>query len=533
MKIKRIIAAAAAVLMMTSISVSANPDLFYICAYYGEDGNLVDAVGISDASGDEEMKNRLDAYAPAGTSEARLFRWNTDLAPVEVPLESDYASGADTIGDTSGGTIKAPNVIAEMCVPSFWTKKRNNPDKVIMTESEISGLNRRILDTPATTTNDLANQSETYNGRGMADAAAAFESPTGLYLNGEPVPESYYQAIRDNIKNAPVTENMELKYGFAVNRTVMKAYPYSDYLSDDPSDPEWDNLVSSGIFVNEPLVIYYTTADGKFSLVKSVCCSGWAPTGDIAVCADKAEWEKARDPEQFVVITDQKVYLEPSADSDLDEKMLTMGTALELVTDHSGPVANRLPWNNYVVKMPARNEDGSFYQKLAMIPLNRGLSVGYLPYTESNIINQAFKSLGNRYGWGGMMNSQDCSSFVREVYRCFGFELPRNTTWQAAIPTEVTDMTSMTTEQKKELLDTLPPGAILIFPGHEMLYIGKDNGLYYTINDVSSIVSPADPSGGIIKPRTVVLNDLSTLRANGTTWFDNLSTAVVITNAAP
>ena len=43
MKIKRIIAAAAAVLMITPISVSANPDLFYICAYYGEDGNLVDA----------------------------------------------------------------------------------------------------------------------------------------------------------------------------------------------------------------------------------------------------------------------------------------------------------------------------------------------------------------------------------------------------------------------------------------------------------------------------------------------------------
>ena len=156
------------------------------------------------------------------------------------------------------------------------------------------------------------------------------------------------------------------------------------------------------------------------------------------------------------------------------------------------------------------------------------MSVGYLPYTEANVITRAFRSLGNRYGWGGMMNSQDCSSFVREVYKCFGFELPRNTTWQSAIPAEVTDMSAMTVQQKKDLLDTLPPGAILIFPGHEMLYIGKDNGLYYTVSDVSSLVSPADPSGGIIRPRGVILNDLSTLRANGTTWLDNLSHALVI-----
>ncbi len=530
MKLKKIIAAlaAAAIIAPLPAHADADTDTFYLCAYYGEDGNLVDAVGISDAAGDDEMKSRLDAYAPSSAAAARLFRWNTNLAPVEVPLESDYLSGADTQGDTKDGTVKAPNVISEMCVPSYWISKRADADRIIMSENEINTLNRKILDTPDTNTNDLAAQSETYNGRYMADLNADFESPTGLYLNGEPVPESYYQAIRDNIKNASVSENMKLKYGFAVNRTVMKAYPYEDYLSDDPSDPEWDNLVSSAILVNEPLVIYFTTADGKFSLVKSACCSGWTPTEDIAVCADKTEWQAAIDPVRVLVITDQKVYLEPSADADLNEKLLTMGTALELVTDCSDAVAHRLPWNNYVVKMPARNEDGSFYQKLAAIPANRGVSIGYLPYTEANVITQAFRSLGNRYGWGGMMNSQDCSSFVREVYKCFGFELPRNTTWQSAIPAEVTEMSAMTVQQKKELLDTLPPGAILIFPGHEMLYIGKDNGLYYTVNDVSSLVSPADPSGGIIRPRSVILNDLSTLRANGTTWLDNLSHAVVI-----
>ena len=156
------------------------------------------------------------------------------------------------------------------------------------------------------------------------------------------------------------------------------------------------------------------------------------------------------------------------------------------------------------------------------------MNVGYLPYTTANIVTQAFKSLGNRYGWGGMMNAQDCSSYVREVYRCFGFELPRNTTWQAAMPADVTVMSDMTDDERKAVLDTLPAGAILIFNGHEMIYLGKDNnGLYYTINDVSSLVPPDQP-GVIVKPRSVIVNDLSTLRGNGSTWLANLTHAVVI-----
>ena len=60
-----------------------------------------------------------------------------------------------------------------------------------------------------------------------------------------------------------------------------------------------------------------------------------------------------------------------------------------------------------------------------------------------------------------------------------------------------------------------------------MLYLGEDGGLYYCISDVSSLVSQ-DMPGVIIKPRGVVLNDLSTLRANGTTWLDNLTYAVTL-----
>ena len=96
------------------------------------------------------------------------------------------------------------------------------------------------------------------------------------------------------------------------------------------------------------------------------------------------------------------------------------------------------------------------------------------------------------------------------------------------MPVDVTDLGSMTDAEKMTALDTAPPGAILIFPGHEMIYLGSDNGKYYTINDVSSLVDIRDPDSGVVRPRSVIVNDLSTQRGNGTTWLSNLTHLIIV-----
>lgn len=425
----------------------------------------------------------------------------------------------------------APNVTAGMCTAEYWIKRMNKPYEVLMTKENIEELNQRILHQPETNMYDLANLPSTFNGKRMAEINSNFESPTGLYLNGEPVPESYYEKIRNNIRNANITEEMEIQYGFTVNRTEMKAYPYADFLSDSRIDMEWDNLVNTAVRVNEPLVIYFYTADGEYALVKNSVCSGWIPTKDFAVCSSKAQWEDAQNMEQFLVVTGEKVYLEAgTAYPEVSEKCLTMGTVLELVTETDEMIMNRLPWNNYVVKMPHRNEDGCFSYKKVLIPANRDVSIGYLKMTRAEILNQAFKCLGNRYGWGGMLNSQDCSGYIRDVYRCFGLDIPRNTTWQAAMPVQVTKLSEMTDDEKNMVLKNMEPGTILQFPGHEMLYLGEKDGYYYTINDISSMVSPAEGETGdsVLRVRSVIVNDLSTKRKNGKQWYDQLSNGILI-----
>ena len=204
--------------------------------------------------------------------------------------------------------------------------------------------------------------------------------------------------------------------------------------------------------------------------------------------------------------------------------LLTMGTTLELA-DIENPnelIDNRAAYQNYAVWIPIRNEDGTYAKKLTLIPEHADVSAGYLPLTEKNIANVALEALGNTYGWGGALLSDDCSGYIRNVYKCFGLELARNTTWQSAMPMANVNMTDMCREERLMVLDALPFGSILFFNGHEMLYLGKENGKYYVISATGNILEPKE---GLNRQRirSTIINTLDTRRANSVTWLDSLT----------
>ena len=279
--------------------------------------------------------------------------------------------------------------------------------------------------------------------------------------------------------------------------------------------------------MNEPLVITSVSSDGNYYLAKSISCSGWVAAADVALCADKDEWLSAWDfpSEKTLVVYGDKVYTEMSlSGAQTSNLLLTMGTALELA-DIENPnilIDNRAAYQNYAVWVPIRNEDGSYAKKLTLIPEHADVSEGYLQLTEKNIAKVAFGALGNTYGWGGALLSDDCSGYIRNVYKCFGMELARNTTWQSSMPMAKVNMTDMCREERLTVLDALPFGSILFFNGHEMLYLGKENGKYYVISATGNILEPKE---GLNRQRirSTIINTLDTRRANGVTWLDSLT----------
>ncbi|MCR5687380.1 MAG: C40 family peptidase, partial [Lachnospiraceae bacterium] len=204
-----------------------------------------------------------------------------------------------------------------------------------------------------------------------------------------------------------------------------------------------------------------------------------------------------------------------------------MGTVLEKVrpSEYNGMITNRSVYYNYPVWIPIRNERGMYERRQALVSMHHKLNDGFLPLTTENIVEQAYEMLGDTYGWGGMLSSADCSSYVRDIYKCFGLELPRNTTWQAAMPALKYDIQAADEEDKKALFDELPPGTILFFKGHEMLYLGHDDDHYYVISSSSSMLD--QETGEKKRVRSVIINTLDEKRTNGNTWMSELYEAVV------
>ena len=124
-----------------------------------------------------------------------------------------------------------------------------------------------------------------------------------------------------------------------------------------------------------------------------------------------------------------------------------------------------------------------------------------------------------------MLDSVDCSNYIRYIYKCFGLSLARNTTWQCAMPVRKYDVSSATVKEKEALLDTLPAGTVLYFKGHEMLYLGKADGSYYVISALGTVKD--FDSDVILNVRSIVVNTLNIVRPNGKTWLQSLDTMLI------
>lgn len=428
-----------------------------------------------------------------------------------------------------------PDVTADMAHASYWAKLYDNADEIILNPEEIKAFNEDTYIASGTMVMDLRTIKDTFDGKARNEAIRSSATADAEYYfgwtygsDGKKAEWSYYEKMINNCIDPKARTTMPIRYAVAVERTTLHVFPTHEPIWDDPADHDFNYQYLSAVQVNDPLVIYTTSRDGKFYLARSRDCSGWIPAEDVAICKDKAEWESAWviPEDQVLVVYGNKEYTDESYTApETARRMLGQGTRLELVTDLEPDqlVNNRSPYHNYVIYLPVRDEDGRYEKKMALLPETAKVSVGFLPLTMENIAMVALQNLGDAYGWGGMMDVEDCSGLIRTIYACFGLEIGRNGNWQWNMNMEKIDMANMSIEEKLLILDELPLGAALCFSGHEMMYLGKENGKYYVISTVSSIMSP--DTGKRLRTRDVMINTLDVKRANGQSWLQALNMA--------
>ena len=432
-----------------------------------------------------------------------------------------------------------PQVTQQMTLPGFWGQAVSDPNATLADMSAIAQINSRILQEKDCNMTDLKNAPFVFDGdrlkANLTDAAAKEleKFADGSYYDaaGAVITAAFTAPVLANISGMEGGASRGLSYGICTTRADVRAYPSAQIVTETQWDLDCDEWQLAALRIGEPVLIKSISADRRYYYVTSDCLSGWVYAGHLAVCANKNEWLSAWDipASQALVVTADKFRLEKSNTSpDVSETLLTMGTVLRKASDQeaSSPIENRLAYNAYAAYLPVRKADGYYASKPVLIPENRGVNEGYLPLTVNNILTTAFALLGDTYGWGVGLSSADCSSYMRDVYHCFGLNLPRNTTWQAAMPTAKVKWEKDTpVEVKKAALNTFLPGTILIFSGHEMMYLGHIGDAYYVVSSVGSIRDFSSDTK--LRVRGVVINTLDVRRMSGHTWLDDIHTVVM------
>ena len=407
----------------------------------------------------------------------------------------------------------------EMQSSDFWIALAEDPQAVRMTPEEIADYNRSLSSVQGAKVEKLQAWPSVLSHMELSDLLDYYgEAPSASYYT----PDGRINAdvrleMSLNRNEAAVANQNPVKYGFLTENLIMRTFPSPVPLYDSPDAWEYDKAAETALKLWEPVLVLHTSVDGNWLLVQAYDYLGWVETEKVALC-EREQWDALRAQLQadYLTVLAPRLVLDGSFHHPGQEHIvLKMGTVLPLTDDKEAD--NAISDNCYIVRLPRRLEDGSLETYTARIPQNEDVTMGSLPFTTENLLRQVFKLLGHRYGWGGTAEGWDCSSICQDAYRTVGLFLPRNSGNQRRIP-DCHNVENASLDQKRALLDTLQPGAMLELPGHQTMYIGAFEGDHYVIHATHGVY---DSNMDFYNANSVIVSSVQALRSNGKSLLQN------------
>jgi len=423
---------------------------------------------------------------------------------------------------------------AEMFTTAYWTgddNRHQEADRLLMDAAAIRNFNTAVLADPAFCRVDICRM--TLPDRETRDAFVTYNLTRSAYTEAAPL-------VRDNILNGLSDFGKDYGAGVCIARSVLLGVPIE---GDWPASKPY---TLSPIHVNEGVIIYSETADKKWYFVRTAIYYGWVSSRCIALCDSREEMISHTAYENFIVVTADHLTVTVEGGSEAsngvcgtenraDEVSITydMGDRIRL-TAHDA--------QGYHVTVLIKDGKGHAAEASAIIAESADVRIGYLPYTQKNLLDQCFKTLDDRYMWGGGEGERDCSSWVMEIFSCFGFVFPRNSARQAKLPAPSLDLSGLDNERKSEILSQLPAGTLIFSPGHVMVYLGRrgnDNYMIHNGGDFCVITDTCDSIESGTQPAVVkyltygvtVMSLEKTTTLKGRVWLDAITCAVFPQNS--
>jgi len=389
---------------------------------------------------------------------------------------------------------------AEMFTTAYWTEgDSGHPEAagLLMDETAIREFNDAILADPEFRRADVCHME-------LPDFAS--RDAFVLYNLTRPAYAGVAHLVRDNILDGISAFGKKYGSGICVTRSVLLSLPV------EGEWPVYKPYTLSPIHVNEGVVIYSVTADRKWYFVRTAIYYGWVSSRCIALCNSCEEMKRYTNDKEFLVVTADHL--------SAGNVIYDMGDRIRL-TAHDE--------HGYHVTVLSKDDDGHVTEEEAVIDASADVHVGCLPYTRKNLLDQCFKTLDDRYMWGGGEGERDCSSWIMEIFSCFGLILPRNSARQAKIPAFSLSLSGMDSERKSEILSQLPAGTLIFSPGHVMVYLGRrGNDSYMIHNGGDFCVITEETREEYLTYGVTVMSLEKTATYEGRVWLDAIDSAVFI-----
>lgn len=410
--------------------------------------------------------------------------------------------------------------------PGYWISRLSAPDRVVLDAAAIAKQNARMqaLDRSI---HDLDALPATLSRAQVTGWVGKLSTPPTRQLfdaQGRPVAAADIDAIVANADVAGIDATRATRYGLVVQRAALRSFPSMLRVFNSPDDHDIDRFQESALFPGDPVAIAHESRDGDWWFVVSPRYAAWIEKRFVATGDRDAVLGYGRKTPYRVVTGGEVHTVYTPEEPAVSELQLDMGVRVPVLADWpaTDAVNGQHPYASHVIELPVRNADGSLRFAPALLPRIEPTSTNYLPLTQANLVRQAFRFLGERYGWGHSYNGRDCSGFVSEIYRSMGVQLPRNTSDQGVSPAlnriALTDRDSR--EKRMALMRELQPGDLVYIPGHVVMVIGNVDGEPYVIHDTTGLSwRDADGTKRRAKTNGVTVSPLTPLMFNDTQGY--------------
>jgi len=410
------------------------------------------------------------------------------LALCAAAFGAQAASVAPVPTDPGTGVV---GVAPQQLTPAYWIARQSDPDRVILDRDGIQAQNARMrAQDPAI--HDLhALPSPLPAGFVREEIERLSVRPRRpLYdIAARPVDSTRLDGFVANLALAAIPAERPLQYGLVTHRAALRTFPTHERVFSSNDDTDIDRFQESALFPGDAVAVLHESADGQWLFVASERYNAWIEKNAVATGPAEQVFAYGQQGPHRVVTGAIAFTAYTPEQPQVSRLQLDMGVRVPLLADWpvDQAVNGQHPYTAWVVQLPIRNDDGSLALVPALLPRTEDTAAGYLALTPRNLITQAFKFLGERYGWGHSYDTRDCSGFVSEIYRAFGVLMPRNTSAQAVSPALDRIAFDKRDGAAKRLaaVKELQVGDLVYIPGHVMVTLGHDQGLTYMIHDTA------------------------------------------------